>query len=514
MAHSDARSSSRIPILRSSLPRAFSLSSGRQGNHQLMAHSLNTPLGPLSGFGIGRVQLERHTAEGQRILQDNLHTVIEELRPLMEHARTAESHGLSLSWLRTPQQQMQSQQQPPPLPPRTQQPPPLPPRSHQQLQNVPITQSSSGDSFVITVDTEQASNSHHHHHHHQQQQNTNMAGTSNTTTAENFLNNIREAAAAHHTDQHQPNNNNNNNNVEEGAAELLRQSPETRQFLSLLQKYVSFLGILLTKATYDHRSGILIFIGLFIIFSHANAVVKREIAKQSRRRLSSLLLIVCNLLGCILFIYYMFQDQKLYLSLVFIPPYTQPLSVWDLLWIVGVTDFVLKLVTIILKVSIAALPVFLLPYQKRGKCYLFLETTSQLYRSLAPIQPWLYYLLESYQGTDKVVGVFLSAAYMVSKGTDLVNRAKLWRGAFWKLLQNVNLGVSPNKDQLQTAGSQCPICHDEYETPVLLHCRHIFCEACVATWFDREQTCPLCRAKVVDDPSWRDGATTYFIQLY
>jgi len=50
---------------------------------------------------------------------------------------------------------------------------------------------------------------------------------------------------------------------------------------------------------------------------------------------------------------------------VFIPPYSQPLSVWDLLWIVGVTDFVLKLVTIILKVSIAALPVVVLPYQRR-----------------------------------------------------------------------------------------------------------------------------------------------------
>ncbi|PNF42444.1 hypothetical protein B7P43_G09361 [Cryptotermes secundus] len=454
MAHSDARSSSRIPILRSRLPRASSLLSGRQGNHNLMAHSLNTPLGPTNVFGIGRVQLERRIAEGRRILQDNLHTVIQELRQLMEYARTAESHG----------------------------------------------------------NTEQASNSHHHHHHHQQQQNTNTAGTSNTTTAENFLNNIREVAAAHHTDQHQPNNNN-NNNVEEGAAEMLRQSPQSRQFLSLLQKYVLFLGIL-AKVTYDHLSGILIFIGLFITFSHANAVVKREIAKESRRSLPSLLLIVCNLLGCILFIYYMLQEQKLYLSLVFIPPYTQPLSVWDVLWIVGVTDFVLKLVTIILKVSIAALPVFLLPYQKRGKCYLFLETTSQLYRSLAPIQPWVYYLLESYQGTDKVVGVFLSAAYMVSKGTDLVDRTKLWRGAFWKLLQNVNLGVSPNKDQLQTAGSQCTICQDEYETPVLLHCHHIFCEACIATWFDRQKTCPLCRAKFVDDPSWTDGATTYFNQLY
>lgn len=503
MAHSNPSGTSLTPNPRNNLPGAFSVFTGPHGN-LLMANSVNSSLGRLSGLGIGRVQLERRTAEGQRILRDNLHTVFEELRPLMEQARSAESHGLSLSWLRTPQQQTPNQQQASPLPPP----------SSQQRQNIPVTHPSSGESFVITVDTEQESNSHHYHHphhHNQHQHSTNMASTPNTTTAENFLNNIREAAAAHHA-EHQPNNN--NNNVQEGAAELLRQSPETRQFLALLQKYIPFVLILLAKGIYDHRLGILIFIGLFITFSHANAVVKREIAKQSRRSLPSLLLIVCNLLACIMFIYYLFQDQKLYLSLVFIPPYSQPLSVWDLLWIVGVTDFVLKLVTIILKVSVAAFPVALLPYQRRGKCYLFVEATSQLYRSLAPIQPWLYYLLESYQGPEKVVGVFLSAAYMVSKGTDLMNRVKLWRGAFWKLLQNVNLGVSPNKDQLQTAGSQCPICHDEYETPVLLHCRHIFCEACVATWFDREQTCPLCRAKVVDDPSWRDGATTYFTQFY
>lgn len=171
-------------------------------------YSIFILLGPLSGLGIGRVQLERRTAEGQRLLRDNLHTVIQELRPLMEHARTAESHGLSLSWLRTPQQ-MQNQQQP------------LPPHSSQQQQTIPITHPSSGDSFVITVDTDQASNSHHHHHQHQHS--TNMASMPNTTTAENFLNNIREAAAANHTDQQHPNNNNNNNNVEEGTS--LPQSP-------------------------------------------------------------------------------------------------------------------------------------------------------------------------------------------------------------------------------------------------------------------------------------------------
>lgn len=66
-----------------------------------------------------------------------------------------------------------------------------------------------------------------------------------------------------------------------------------------------------------------------------------------------------------------------------------------------------------------------------------IEATSQLYRSIATIQPWLYYLLEAYQGPEKVLGVFLSAAYMVSKGSDLVSRGKLFRTAVWKLLQNV-----------------------------------------------------------------------------
>lgn len=76
------------------------------------------------------------------------------------------------------------------------------------------------------------------------------------------------------------------------------------------------------------------------------------------------------------------------------------------------------------------------------------------------------------------------------------------------------IGANPTKEELQAAGDQCPICHDAFAEPMRLSCTHIFCEACVATWFDREPTCPLCRALVGDDPSWRDGSTTFFIQFY
>lgn len=60
----------------------------------------------------------------------------------------------------------------------------------------------------------------------------------------------------------------------------------------------------------------------------------------------------------------------------------------------------------------------------------------------------------------------------------------------------------------------CPICHDSFTSPTRLSCSHVFCEECVSTWFDRGMTCPMCRAKVVDDPSFRDGELTSFIHSF
>lgn len=76
-------------------------------------------------------------------------------------------------------------------------------------------------------------------------------------------------------------------------------------------------------------------------------------------------------------------------------------------------------------------------YFFQGKIYLFIEAISQMYRSIATIQPWLYYLLESYQGPERIVAVFLSAFYMTSKGAYLMAKVTLLKKAFFKLLQNV-----------------------------------------------------------------------------
>ncbi|KAG8234368.1 hypothetical protein J437_LFUL014987 [Ladona fulva] len=328
------------------------------------------------------------------------------------------------------------------------------------------------------------------------------------------------------------------------VGDVFRQSPETRAFLGVIFKYLPFVLILVAKGLYDHRVGILVLAGMILTFSYGNMVVKREAGKQSRRSISSLARVFFNLLACITFVYFIFQEQRMHLSLFMIPPYTQPLTICDLFWLVCVTDLVLKMITVIMKGFLVSMPPTLISYQKRGKWFHFIEITSQTYRSLCPIQPWLYYLIEAYQGTGKVFGVLLCAAYVVSKITELFRKGKAWKFALMMVLQDLEVGVRPSAEELLKAGNQCPICQDTFTSPILLSqgCgRHIFCEACILHWLDRERSCPLCRAKIPtaassfmgnqrsrdvehgpdeDDeqdeamPLWRDGSTTHILQVY
>lgn len=45
------------------------------------------------------------------------------------------------------------------------------------------------------------------------------------------------------------------------------------------------------------------------------------------------------------------------------------------------------------------------------------------------------YLLDSYEGTEKIMGVILSAAYIVAKGSDILQRVKFLKRSFIKFLQ-------------------------------------------------------------------------------
>jgi len=305
---------------------------------------------------------------------------------------------------------------------------------------------------------------------------------------------------------------------ESGWAQILNSNPELKAIVNACERYIPFCILVFIKSVFEHGLGIIVCLGLVLTFLHSNSVVKHQIGRQGRRNLGPLLAVTINLSICTVFIHYMFFDSKLSLSAFFIPP-EEVSSFVDLLWIVGINDFFLKFLSVFTKIIVTVTPAKFLPYQKRGKYYLFIEVTSQLHRQLAPIQPWLMYLLHA-KGEGpasipyKLLGVFLTAAYMVVKGKAMVKALELWRVALNKMMRSTRYGKSPTVDEMKLSNGFCPICQDSYHEPTMLQCKHIFCEECVSTWFDRDTTCPMCRAKISEDPAWRDGSTSQFIQLF
>lgn len=283
--------------------------------------------------------------------------------------------------------------------------------------------------------------------------------------------------------------------------------------LSHFVRYLPFIGIILLKAIFDHLFGILDILVLHTVVYQVNKSLVEQVAKMSQKSLGLLFRDYLLLTFVLVYRFMMAHSQPDYFGLL-LNTSIDPKSLGQLLYAVAVNDLILKLITIKIKILVTALPTDVIKHKSRGRLFALIEAISQLYRSLVPVKSWMLYLLVSYTGFDIIVGMFFfSSLYMGAKAFEFVERGKFLKKAFCSFLRNVDYGRQPSKEELSEAGATCPICHDNYDTPVVLECNHIFCEVCVGTWFKREQTCPMCRAKVADDPTWQNGSTTLFYQL-
>lgn len=182
---------------------------------------------------------------------------------------------------------------------------------------------------------------------------------------------------------------------------------------------------------------------------------------------------------------------------------------WDYLWMVLVTDFILKFSTIIIKAFLSLLP---FGQKRRGKIYMVVENVMQMYRLLTPIIPWFHFL---YDDQGMVLGIILVALYFLMKIFQCLAKVLEVFKSFKSLLSDVSYGSRPSSTEINQCGENCPICQDDYKDPIKLACKHIFCENCVSMWFDREKTCPMCRAQIhTESPLWKDGSTSIHIQWY
>lgn len=284
----------------------------------------------------------------------------------------------------------------------------------------------------------------------------------------------------------------------------------------------SFAIILFLRLMADHILGLLMFSALSAIFYYSNLKMVEIVHITSLRdhqngknvllRCSWLILFLSVNIACV---YYVFSDQELWRVLYFHLPSNWQGTIFDLFWVCLVTDSVLRFGTIILKSLIAILPQICLPQKKRGKYFMFLEVVSQIYRSLVPIVPWVHFLYDQPKSGRLIFAAVLLIIYLLLKAYSLYLESINLRKAVARLKADTTYGIKPTAEEIKSRGENCPICQDDYQDPIMLACKHIFCENCVSVWFDREKTCPMCRAEIqTDNPQWRDGSTSSHLQWY
>nr|KAF6467509.1 ring finger protein, transmembrane 2 [Rousettus aegyptiacus] len=140
---------------------------------------------------------------------------------------------------------------------------------------------------------------------------------------------------------------------------------ELKAVVCWLQKGLPFILILLAKLCFQHKLGIAVCIGMASTFAYANSTLREQVSLKEKRSVLVILWILAFLAGNTLYVLYTFSSQQLYNSLIFLKPNLETLDFFDLLWIVGIADFVLKYITIALKCLVVALPKIILAVKSK-----------------------------------------------------------------------------------------------------------------------------------------------------
>eukprot|EP01132_Coremiostelium_polycephalum_P001341 gene1341-1693_t len=283
-----------------------------------------------------------------------------------------------------------------------------------------------------------------------------------------------------------------------------------------LEQNFPFMVILLVLFLYIHRQGILVFLWQQIVFIQANQTLKNQVSLKDKRNVGVLLWLVLILSSNIFTTYLFFSSNALWRSLILFVPDVK-IDVWTTFWVVIINDFIARFITMMLKAICVVLIGHRPPYKRRSQLYTCIEVTSHVYRMLIPTPVWLTYFLSLHsEGFEHAPGILL-VVYVTFKLVSLVDKMKQCGRTIKAYVQHrLIYGEKPTPEDIEAANDLCAICQEKMVAPILLRCNHMFCEDCVSQWFEREKTCPLCRAPVqsAGNISHSDGTTSLLLQIF
>lgn len=294
------------------------------------------------------------------------------------------------------------------------------------------------------------------------------------------------------------------------------QSYDIQQFARWVEQVLPFSLLLLVVFVRQHLQGFFVTVWITAVIFKSNDILRKQTALKGERKNYILFMIFIGFMFHVIGIYWWFRTDDLLYPLLMIPPSTIP-PFWHAVFIILVNDTMVRQAAMAMKC-------LLLIYYKNGRGHNFrrqgqiltlVEYALLLYRALLPTPVWYRFFLNKDYGS--LFSSLTTGLYLTFKLTTVVDKVQSLFAAIRALSRKeVHYGSYATTEQVNAAGDLCAICQEKMHAPILLQCKHLFCEDCVSEWLERERTCPLCRAlvKPADLRSFGDGSTSLLFQLF
>ncbi|XP_034693306.1 RING finger and transmembrane domain-containing protein 2 [Vitis riparia] len=291
---------------------------------------------------------------------------------------------------------------------------------------------------------------------------------------------------------------------------------DIQQAARWIEQVLPFTLLLLVVFIRQHLQGFFVTIWISAVMFKSNEILRKQTALKGERKIAVLVGISLVFTLHVAGVYWWYHNGDLLYPLIMLPPKAIP-PFWHAIFIIMVNDTLVRQAAMVFKC------ILLMyyknsrgrNYRKQGQLLTLVEYTLLLYRALLPAPVWYRFFLNKEYGS--LFSSLMTGLYLTFKLTSVVEKVQSFFAALKALSRKeVHYGAYATSEQVNAAGDLCAICQEKMHAPILLRCKHIFCEDCVSEWFERERTCPLCRAlvKPADLRSYGDGSTSLFFQLF
>ncbi|CAN6565242.1 unnamed protein product [Malus baccata var. baccata] len=272
------------------------------------------------------------------------------------------------------------------------------------------------------------------------------------------------------------------NGAEDSSRDSAYQRYDIQQIARWIEQILPFSLLLLVVFIRQHLQGFFVTIWVSAVMYRSNDVVKKQTALKGDRKISVLVSIAGAFMLHVVVVYLWYRSDDLLYPLAMLPPKTIP-PFWHAIFIILVND------TMVRQAAMAFKCLLLIyykngrghNYRRQGQMLTVIEYTLLLYRALLPAPVWYRFFLNKDNGS--LFSSLTTGLYLTFKLTSVVEKVQSFFASIRALSRkDIHYGSHATLEQVNAAGDLCAICQEKMHAPILLRCKHIFCEDCVSEW--------------------------------